>query len=155
MPYYGDTANCKMTAEQATAYAQLIADGLAGDFSFRGGYDEGMVSDIISWNKPFYIYEYDNAVEVDRKNVILADFSGDGNPYLYLYSSNNSKDSYEIYGWLDNTAKLAFDIEANAREGYYLYEDENDQGKVKLTYEGAWGMAEEFITYSFANGATE
>lgn len=67
MPYYGDTANCKMTAEQATAYAQLIADGLAGDFSFRGGYDEGMVSDIISWNKPFYIYEYDNAVEVDRK----------------------------------------------------------------------------------------
>ncbi len=155
MPYYGDTANCKMTAEQATAYAQLIADGLAGDFSFRGGYDEGMVSDIISWNKPFYIYEYDNAVEVDRKNVILADFSGDGNPYLYLYSSNNSKDSYEIYGWLDNTAKLAFDIEANAREGYYLYEDENDQGKMKLTYEGAWGMAEEFITYSFANGATE
>ena len=83
MPYYGDTANCKMTAEQATAYAQLIADGLAGDFSFRGGYDEGVVSDIISWNKPFYIYEYDNAVEVDRKNVILADFSGDGNPYLY------------------------------------------------------------------------
>lgn len=155
MPYYGDTANCKMTAEQATAYAQLIADGLAGDFSFRGGYDEGVVSDIISWNKPFYIYEYDNAVEVDRKNVILADFSGDGNPYLYLYSSNNSKDSYEIYGWLDNTAKLAFDIEANAREGYYLYEDENDQGKMKLTYEGAWGMAEEFITYSFANGATE
>ena len=36
MPYYGDTANCKMTAEQATAFAQLIADGLAGDFSFRG-----------------------------------------------------------------------------------------------------------------------
>ena len=155
MPYYGDTASCKMTAEQATAYAQLIADGIAGDFSFRGGYDESIISDIVSWNEPFYIYEYDNAIEVDRNCVILADLSGDGVPYLYLYSSNNSKDSYEIYGWTDNTAKLAFDVEANAREGYYLYEDENDQGKMKLTYEGAWGMAEEFITYSFVNGVTK
>ena len=48
MPYYGDTASCKMTAEQSTAYAQLIADGLAGDFSFRGGYDENLY-DIVSW----------------------------------------------------------------------------------------------------------
>ena len=30
MPYYGDTSKCAMTAEQATAFAQLIADGLLG-----------------------------------------------------------------------------------------------------------------------------
>ena len=114
MPYYGDTANCKMTAEQATAYAQLIADGLAGDFSFRGGYDENDV-DILTWGQPFQAYDIDmgKKVEVDRFNIMLGDFAGDGVPYLYLYSTNNRVDnqSYEIYGWADNTVKLVHDTD--------------------------------------------
>ena len=88
MPYYGDTANCKMTAEQATAFAQLIADGLAGDFSFRGGYDENTISDIISWNEPFHINQVDayiNEYETNRSNVIVGDFSGEGIPMLMCF----------------------------------------------------------------------
>ena len=70
MPYYGDTANCKMTAEQATAYAQLIADGLAGDFSFRGGYNKDDV-DILTWGQPFQAYDIDmgQKVEIGRAHV--------------------------------------------------------------------------------------
>ena len=44
-------------------------------------------------------------VEVDRFNVMLTDFAGDGVPYLYVYSSTN-EDSYEIYGWTDNIVDL-------------------------------------------------
>lgn len=160
MPYYGDTANCKMTAEQATAYAQLIADGLAGDFSFRDGYNKDDV-DILTWGQPFQAYDIDmgKKVEVDRFNVMLTDFAGDGVPYLYIYSSTN-KDSYEIYGWTDNIVNLVVEADARPRGSvYYIYEDENDYGKIKLTFEEFWSMSGEtifsFDTYSFANGATE
>ena len=160
MPYYGDTANCKMTAEQATAYAQLIADGLAGDFSFRDGYNKDDV-DILTWGQPFQAYDIDmgKKVEVDRFNVMLTDFAGDGVPYLYIYSSTN-EDSYEIYGWTDNIVNLVVEADARPRGSvYYIYEDENDYGKIKLTFEEFWSMSGEtifsFDTYSFANGATE
>ena len=160
MPYYGDTANCKMTAEQATAYAQLIADGLAGDFSFRDGYNKDDV-DILTWGQPFQAYDIDmgKKVEVDRFNVMLTDFAGDGVPYLYIYSSTN-KDSYEIYGWTDNIVNLVVEADARPRGSvYYIYEDENDYGKIKLTFEEFWSMSGEtifsFDTYSFANGGTE
>ena len=160
MPYYGDTANCKMTAEQATAYAQLIADGLAGDFSLRDGYNKDDV-DILTWGQPFQAYDIDmgKKVEVDRFNVMLTDFAGDGVPYLYIYSSTN-EDSYEIYGWTDNIVNLVVEADARPRGSvYYIYEDENDYGKIKLTFEEFWSMSGEtifsFDTYSFANGATE
>ena len=160
MPYYGDTANCKMTAEQATAYAQLIADGLAGDFSFRGGYNKDDV-DILTWGQPFQAYNIDmgKKVEVNRFNVMLTDFAGDGVPYLYIYSSTN-EDSYEIYGWTDNIVDLVVEADTRPRGSvYYIYEDENDYGKIKLTFEEFWSMSGEtifsFDTYSFANGATE
>ena len=160
MPYYGDTANCKMTAEQATAYAQLIADGLAGDFSFRDGYNKDDV-DILTWGQPFQAYDIDmgKKVEVNRFNVMLTDFAGDGVPYLYIYSSTN-EDSYEIYGWTDNIVNLVVEADARPRGSvYYIYEDENDYGKIKLTFEEFWSMSGEtifsFDTYSFANGATE
>ena len=138
MPYYGDTANCKMTAEQATAYAQLIADGLAGDFSFRGGYDENNF-DILTWSEPFQVFDFDmgEKVEVDMFNIMLGDFAGDGVPYLYLYSTNNRVDnqSYEIYGWADNTVKLVHDTDEDKnswRFPFYLYEDGNNQCEIKI-----------------------
>ena len=160
MPYYGDTANCKMTAEQATAYAQLIADGLAGDFSFRGGYNKDDV-DILTWGQPFQAYDIDmgKKVEVDRFNIMLGDFAGDGVPYLYLYSTNNRVDnqSYEIYGWADNTVKLVHDTDEDKnswRFPFYLYEDGNNQCEIKIDCVGYYPptIYYEVDTYVFSEG---
>lgn len=160
MPYYGDTASCKMTAEQSTAYAQLIADGLAGDFSFRGGYDENNF-DILTWSEPFQVFDFDmgEKVEVDRFNIMLGDFAGDGVPYLYLYSTNNSVDnqSYEIYGWADNTVKLVHDTDEDKNSWqfpFYLYEDGNNQCEMKIDCVGYYPPAiyYEVDTYVFSEG---
>lgn len=157
MPYYGDTASCKMTAEQSTAYAQLIADGLAGDFSFRGGYDENNF-DILTWSEPFQVFDFDmgEKVEVDRFNIMLGDFAGDGVPYLYLYSTNNSVDnqSYEIYGWADNTVKLVHDTDEDKNSWqfpFYLCEDGNNQCEMKIDCVGYYPPAiyYEVDTYVF------
>lgn len=163
IPYYGDTANCKMTAEQATAFAQLIADGLAGDFSFRGGYDERY--DIVSWGEPFQIYtsEVRDPNEVDRFHVMLGDFADDGVPYLYVCSStierNNDIPSFEIYGWRDNTSRLVVDTHSGtstiAWETYDLYEDKNDQSKIKLLFNTGYGVGESSAVYSFSEGVME
>ena len=160
MPYYGDTASCKMTAEQSTAYAQLIADGLAGDFSFRGGYDENNF-DILTWSEPFQVFDFDmgEKVEVDRFNIMLGDFAGDGVPYLYLYSTNNSVDnqSYEIYGWADNTVKLVHDTDEDKNSWqfpFYLCEDGNNQCEMKIDCVGYYPPAiyYEVDTYVFSEG---
>ena len=160
MPYYGDTSKCAMTAEQATAYAQLIADGLAGDFSFRGGYDENSV-DILTWGQPFQVFDFDMGVKVEanRFNVLLGDFAGDGIPYLYLYSTNNSVDnqSHEIYGWADNTVKLVHDTDENKnswRFPFYLYEDGNNQCEMRIDNVGYYPPAlyYEVDTYVFSEG---
>ena len=152
-----------MTAEQATAFAQLIADGLAGDFSFRGGYNE--IYDITSWNDTFRIYitEIGDPYEVDRFNVMLGDFSCDGIPYLYVYSSNtidivnDSSQSFEIYGWRDNTTELVADTYTGplslAWQTFDLCEDENDQCKIKILYNIEHSLGEESVLYCFSEGA--
>lgn len=162
MPYYGDAAQCKMTAEQATAYAQLIADGLAGDFSFRGGY-EGHEVDIRSWGEPFEVYEYvkyfpETAYMTDRADVMLGDFAGDGIPYLYLSCSLDPDayecvaDSFEVYGWVDHAAKLAVDAGWYAEGECCLYEDENEEGKIKF-YDYYHGETTDGADiYSFSQG---
>lgn len=155
MPYYGDMSKCAMTAEQATAFAQLIADGLAGDFGFRGGYNDSY--DIVSWSDPFQFYISDGIMEwvrtTDRMNVIVADFVGNGIPYLYLYSSLEPS-SFEIYGFTDGGIKLAVDAEWFYNGWSYLYEDNFDEGKVKFIEAG--GHTTHFYTmYSFFEGATE
>ncbi len=126
MPYYGDTSKCAMTAEQATAYAQLIADGLAGDFSFRGGYDENLY-DIVSWGEPFHINQddgYINEYETDRAKVMLGDLSGNGVPYIYILSSVEPS-SFEVYGWKENTVSLISSGEKYLQESYELLEQED------------------------------
>lgn len=162
MPYYGDAAQCKMTAEQATAYAQLIADGLAGDFSFRDGYEWHNV-DIRSWGEPFEVYDYvryfsETAYMTDRANVMLGDFAGDGIPYLYLSCSldpdayERVADSFEVYGWVDHAAKLAVDAGWYMEGNCCLYEDENDEGKIKF-YDYYHGETTDGATsYSFSRG---
>lgn len=125
MPYYGDTASCKMTAEQATAFAQLIADGLAGDFSFRGGYDE-LDYNILTWSEPFQVFNYEmgKQVEIDRFNIMLGDFGNHGIPYLYVYSSQEPS-SFEVYGWNGSEPILSISGEIGFRTDYMLSEQED------------------------------
>ncbi len=155
MPYYGDTANCKMTAEQATAYAQLIADGLAGDFSFREEYSEDY--DILAWCEPFYATNPVSweSMLIDASGVILADFAGDGIPYLYLYNNKENywEDYFEIYGWKDDRAELTFEKSIDSNTLYYLYEEE--QGRINLAEESPLSMSHYITRYSFRNGAME
>ena len=163
MPYYGDTANCKMTAEQATAFAQLIADGLAGDFSFRGGYDENTISDIISWNEPFHINQVDayiNEYETNRSNVIVGDFSGEGIPYLYIFS-NTEPSSFEVYGWNNNKTALVCSEEKYLRENSSLSEQNDGTIKVVKQYfntevqcgDEYWWAATLWNEYDFTEGS--
>ena len=42
IPYYGDVENCAMTADQALAYAQLLADGIAGKV-YEGSFHDTVV----------------------------------------------------------------------------------------------------------------
>ncbi len=163
MPYYGDTANCKMTAEQATAFAQLIADGLAGDFSFRGGYDENTISDIISWNEPFHINQVDayiNEYETNRSNVIVGDFFGEGIPYLYIFS-NTEPSSFEVYGWNNNKTALVCSEEKYLRENSSLSEQNDGTIKVVKEYfntevqcgDEYWWAATLWNEYDFTEGS--
>ena len=163
MPYYGDTANCKMTAEQATAFAQIIADGLAGDFSFRGGYDENIISDIISWNEPFHINQVDayiNEYETNRSNVIVGDFSGEGIPYLYIFS-NTEPSSFEVYGWNNNKTALVCSEEKYLRENSSLSEQNDGTIKVVKEYfntevqcgDKYWWAATLWNEYNFTEGS--
>lgn len=157
MPYYGDTANCKMTAEQATAYAQLIADGLAGDFSFRGGYDERF--DIISWNEPFQITHpvFDDDTYEERFNVMLGDFANDGIPYLYLCTNGEAyyEEYFEIYGWKDGRVELTFEKGLEEFGHYYLYETEDEQERIKLSEEYPNTPFNGISRYSFSSGSME
>ena len=163
MPYYGDTANCKMTAEQATAFAQLIADGLAGDFSFRGGYDEDIISDIISWNEPFHINQVDayiNEYETNRSNVIVGDFSGEGIPYLYIFSSTEPS-SFEVYGWNNNKTALVCSEEKYLRGNSSLSKQNDGTIKVVKEYfntevqcgDEYWWAATLWNEYNFTEGS--
>lgn len=162
MPYYGDTASCKMTAEQATAYAQLIADGLAGDFSFRGRYDEEIFS-IISWSEPFHINQVDayiNEYETNRSNVIVGDFSGEGIPYLYIFS-NTEPSSFEVYGWNNNKTALVCSEEKYLRGNSSLSEQNDGTIKVVKEYfntevqcgDEYWWAATLWNEYDFTEGS--
>ena len=158
MPYYGDTSKCAMTAEQATAFAQLIADGLSGNFSFRGGYNENF--DIVSWAEPFRVISSDGIMEqtteTGRAYAMLADFADDGKPYLYVYSSL-AEGSFEIYGWADDNAKLAFHAEDEdmGSGSYKLYEDDSDGERMKMLYSYMGGMMHSYKKYVFSDGVIE
>lgn len=159
LSYYGDKSRCAMSSEQAAAYMRLIADGLAGDFSFRGGYDENHY-EITSWDKPFRVMDFDlgEQVEVDRSHVMLCDFAGDGVPYLYVCSSTDSIDdqSFEIYGWADQTVKLVYDTDAEKsfRNSFSFYEEESGLQGIRMN-EVAYRPPTMFYgvrTYAFAKG---
>lgn len=147
VPYYGDTSKCQMSVKQAMAYAQLIADGMAGNFSVRGGYSENY--NIVSWAMPFQVWDVHGGFwdDADRSHVMLADFAGDGNPYLYLYSTTDQptentasvEKNFEIYGWNGKEAELIYptDVEYEAhsyRQTFQFYEDDEDGGRFKMDF---------------------
>lgn len=153
IPYYGDPNQCTMTAEQARAYIQLLKDGVAGEMPIPPGHNK-VLSRRIYWDQPFSVEiggsggaTYDS----DRNAVMLGDFAGDGNPFLYLASSRVDS-SFEVYGWTNRTIKLAANEEGyGARLSVCLFEDSD--GTVKMYEYGSGGAVTGSDTVlSFSNG---
>lgn len=153
--YYGDKSQCTMTAEQAAAYAQLIADGMAGKVKAPDAMGSEVVTETVFWDKPYEVRNvWGDTYQTDRSNILLADLAGDGNPYLFVYSSL-AVGSYEVYGWDGNAVKLAANWEGNdGRARAYLLEDAD--GKAKMFVVSSNGAADNTVEiYSFANGTAE
>lgn len=130
VPYFGNIEQCTMGPEQALSYAQLIADGLAGKFHGFSGYGRPLYNGNVYWDEPYAVLGL-GTYETDRARVLLGDFSGDGNPYLYLFSSLVDEKSFEVYGWKDGEVQLAVGVEAfgSQREGRLAV---TEQGTVVL-----------------------
>jgi hypothetical protein len=143
-----------MTAEQAAAYAQFIADGMEGKVEMPKGPMGIPVPDQVFWDTPYEVDDtYGGTYLTDRKNVMLADFAEDGNPYLYVYSSM-TEDSFEVYGWDGNTVKLLVNQEGINRVGSYLLE--YPDGKVKACRKGSSGAGDSDVEiYMFGGGTIE
>lgn len=106
-PYYGDLSKCNMSVEQAIAYAQLLADGLSGEMTDEMAdslYDKGST---VYWDNPYVCFA---GYTTDRSEVILGDFAGDGNPYLYV-SSSKIGNSFDIYGWNGESYQWCYEEE--------------------------------------------
>lgn len=105
-PYYGDPDMCRMSAAQATAFAKLLSDGLSGKFYGFSGYGKPLYEKPVYWDEPYPVVGY-GSYETNRGKVILADLSGDGVPYLCLFSTLVGANSFQIYGWAEGELKLA------------------------------------------------
>ncbi len=90
--YYGDPATCRMTAEQARGFADLLD------------------------SRHFYV----GPEKQPEFRLLLGDFAGDGIPYLYINRIHYDKiefsqwssvitDGTEIFGWKDNTAQVIYE----------------------------------------------
>lgn len=150
IPYYGETDRCAMTAEQARAYIQLLKDGIAGEMPIPPGYSN-VLSRTVYWDQPFRVQGYSGEYLTDRNAVMLGDFAGDGNPFMYLASSRVDS-SFEVYGWTNRTIKLAANQECyRGRVEACLFED-ND-GTVKMYEYGSMGAgASDETILSFSDG---
>lgn len=150
MPYYGNPNRCTMTADQARAYIQLLKDGVAGEMPIPPGYSS-VLSRTVYWDQPFRVQGYSGEYLTDRNAVMLGDFAGDGNPFIYLASSYVDS-SFEVYGWINHTIRLAANQECyQGRVQACLFEDYN--GTVKMYEYGSMGAGtgDETIL-SFSNG---
>lgn len=148
--YYGDLSKCEMTVEQALAYAQLMADGIAG-IAFYDEWNEETT--IRFWDHGFSADGYGGPYKTSRDCAVLGDFSGDGNPYLYLFDAEKDC-SFTIYGWQNGTAKQLMDVEDwGGRSFSYLTSENIGQGLAQLHYSGTGGAADHMSEqYAFVNG---
>ena len=154
MPYYGDISKCRMTADQAVLLGLLIAHGLQGDIEPFSGYSQP-VDQVVFWNDPYTVQGYDGYYETDRSLMVLGDFSGEGLPYLYCFSSL-ADNSFEIYGWDEygKPVRIIGEEAYNGRQEGYLFETEN--GKVKMCESGSSGAdSHSRSVYTFLQGRVE
>ena len=156
MPYYGDVSKCKMTEEQALAYAQLISDGLAGKFKGFYGYGGPVKDEYIHWDKPYTIDGYSGEYDTDRAEVTLADLAGDGNPFLILKSSLVDDCSFEIYGWNQKKVSQVFGAEAYLGRAYSYISVNEKTKKGKIIGGGSFSAMEHgYEEYLFNDGKIE
>ena len=159
IPYYGNQEICTLSAEQALAYAQLLADGMAGKAAMtaEGDFpimDEYIKDSVVFWDLPFTVQGYSGPYETTRSRAILADLAGDGNPYLITYDPEKVTSSCTIWGWANDDVQLIANSE-NWMGRYSIYLRTDDQtGVVSLENVGSTLMMEDHTTYSFGNGRT-
>lgn len=154
IPYSGDRSRCRMTAEQARAFAQIIADGISGKIAPFDEYGSPE-SQLVFWEEPYSVWGYGGLYETDRAQVYLADLAGDGVPYLVVSSSLLDSESFEIYGWKDGKASRITGAECyGGRQSVELWK--GSDGKYYISSGGSGGAAYHLSEdYVFTNGAME
>lgn len=154
VPYLGDPSQCRMTAEQAQAFARVIADGISGKIAPFDEYGTPE-SALAFWEEPYSVWGYGGTYETDRALVMLADLAGDGVPYLVVSSSLLDSDSFEVYGWKNGKASRVTGAECyGGRQSVYLWT--GTDGKHYIDIGGSAGagyhLSEDYV---FSNGGME
>lgn len=154
IPYYGDRSQCRMTAEQAQAFAQIIVDGISGKIAPFDEYGTPECQ-LAFWEEPYPVWGYGGTYETDRAQVMLADLAGDGMPYLVVSSSLLDSDSFEVYGWKNGKASRVTGAECyGGRQSVYLWT--GTDGKHYIDIGGAAGAGHHLSEdYVFSNGGME
>lgn len=155
MPYYGDPARCVMTAEQATAYAQLLEDGIAGKVPEGESHYDRALPDVLYWDQPYLVRGYSlEYYETDRALAILGDFAGDGHPYLCVLSSRNEETGFDLYYGTDGSARFVFGDEVYRGRRSTSFSVESD-GIMTITTGGSNGAADHsWEIYGLSGGET-
>ena len=152
VPYYGDPERCRMSAGQAVACAKLISDGLKGKFYGYTGYGKPLYDKPVYWDEPYPVVGY-GSYETDRGGAILADLSGNGVPYLCLFSTLTDGNSFEIYGWLNGEMKLTAGEESWGGQQNGALTELADGSVVLVETVSMGGAAYSGQTFRFRDGA--
>ncbi len=142
-----------MTAKQALAYAQLLADGIAGTAPPGDMYYGSFQSEVFFWDTPTTVFGYSGEYQTDRANVILGDFAGDGHPYLCVISSLTPEEAgFDVYYSDGSAARHVYGDETyggRASTSFSLDED----GKMTIATGGSGGAASHYTSrYNVQDG---
>lgn len=140
IPYLGDPDKCAMTAEQALAYAQLMADGIAGTAALPESLADIIQSDTALWDTSFPVWGYTGEYQTDRANAILGDFAGDGQPYLCVLSSGHPECGFDLYYSDGGAARFVYGAETYGGRLYTTFGLDED-GKLTIDSGGPDGAA--------------
>lgn len=143
IPYCGDADRCAMTAEQALAYAQLMADGIAGKVPQPEDQYSFSQSDVIFWDVPYTVWGYSGEYQTDRANAILGDFAGDGQPYLCVLSSDHPDCGFDIYYVGGGAAGHVYGDETYGGRLYTTFGLDGD-GRMTISTGGSMGAASHY-----------
>lgn len=143
IPYCGDAEKCAMTAGQALAYAQLLADGIAGKVPVNENNYAMAQSDVLFWDTPYTVWGYSGEYQTDRANAILGSFAGDGQPYVCVLSSDHPDCGFDIYYSDGGEAKFVYGAEAYGGRWYATFNLDTD-GKMTISTGGSGGAASHY-----------